>query len=189
MDIDETTTDEPVEPLETGAEHFSKSDASLMDALLQEYKELSETKDTYIPVVGYNSTGLSIRYRMPESARELAELEKKVNRQTTDKLDRNMNMAIDTMLLLCLGLYVRHPDKVDVYVELDPAMEGSPVGLDDRLVTAMQWEGITTARQTVRKLFRNNEMAILSHAEKLSRWLGDSKADLSVEMWQVGELG
>lgn len=182
-----TGEDLPVEPLEKESTHFTQEDASLMDAVLQEYQELADIKDVYIPVVGYTSTGLSVRYRMPENTKELSMVEEKVNRQTKDKMARNINSAIDTMCLLCIGLYVKHPDRNDVYVELDPAMEGSPVRFDDRLVAAMKWQNIETARQTVRKLFRNNEIAILSHAEKLSRWLANSKADLSVELWQVGE--
>lgn len=196
MDTNETTIDdpgpkipidEPVVDLEGAMRPFSES--SLMDAVRQDYQELVATKDTYISVVGYSSTGLSIRYRLPTSGKELDAVANKVFRQTKDSYDRNIGIAIDTMLLLCMGLYVKHPDEDNVYVELDPTLEGSPVGFDERLATAMQWENMETARQIVRKLFNGNDMAILNHAEKLNRWMMNTKADLTTEMWQVGEPG
>jgi hypothetical protein len=71
---------------------------------------------------------------------------------------------------------------------LDPGDTGTPVMFDQRLAEILGMEGqVTSARQVVRKLFGNNDMAIVAHAEKLNRWLANTRADVSLEIWQQGE--
>jgi hypothetical protein len=125
---------------------------------------------------------------MPESGKELDNIARKVARDHKDVFNRNLYTAMDTMIILCIGLYVQPPE-VDEPVELDPQEMGEPVRFDYRLGEIV---GITDpeeakSRVVLRKLFGNNDFAVIAHAEKLNRWLANVKADLNVEFWQLGE--
>jgi hypothetical protein len=163
---------------------------SVVDLLRQEQEELSSAREVYIPVKGYEKTGLQIRYRMPESGKELDMIMSKVSRQQKDAYLRNLYVAIDTMVFLCDGIYVQ-PEDVPEPVMLDPHNTGEPCQFDDTLAELLGMENAgsneLTTRQIVRKLFGGNELAIMSHSFDLSRWLQNTKADLNLEIWQVGE--
>lgn len=169
------------------------SDRSIIDLLKQDYTEIANIKDVYIPIKGWERSGLALKYRLPHDGRELDALARKVQLEVTDKKDtygRNFKIAMDTMIRLNEGLFVRHPSEPDVYVELDPEETGSALDLGngDKLSPIFGWNGeVNSARDVVRMLFNNNDLAIIAHAEKLNRWLMDTKADLSTEIWQ-GEL-
>jgi len=168
---------------------------SIVDLLKQDFEELAEHEDAYIPIMGYENTGLQVRYRMPGNGKELDNIARNNMRKHKDAFTRNVNIAIDTMIHLCAGLYVQPPDLGDngadpnVKYELDPANSGHPVGFDGNLAEIMGWEGADTiaSRDVVRKLFGKNDMAIMSHFERLNRWLVNTKADLTSEIWQMGE--
>lgn len=162
------------------------SEASIVDILQAEHKELAEAKDTLIPVKGYERTGLQVQYRLPDRGKELDDIARKVMREMKDAYSRNLYTAIDTMIHLCTGIYVQPPG-VEEPVILDPENTGSPALFDVQLAQLMGMENIESSRQVVRRLFGNNDMAIIAHAEKLNRWLQNTKADLSLEIWQQGE--
>lgn len=178
--------DEPVGPFVE--EEGAISQATLLEAVKQEYEQLAKATDTYIPVIGYSASGLNIRYRLPHNGKELDAIATKVFRQVKSAYERNINVAIDTLITLCIGLYIEHPDKAGEYVEFNPDNQDGPITfIDTRLAEVLGWENITNARQAVRRLFANNEMALLSHADKLGRWMTDTSADLTTEVWQLGE--
>lgn len=188
MDVEpEVQTSEEVDP---GAVQSWDSPAppnSLVEQIRNEVEELSEIHEVFIPVIGYNQSNLQIKYRMPESGRELERIGQKVFRESKDRYTRNLYTAMDTMINLCVGLYVQ-PEDVDEPVELDPQELGYPVQFDERLAQVIGMNGGGgSARLVLRKLFGNNDVAILSHAERLSRWLANSQADLDREIWEMGE--
>jgi hypothetical protein len=177
----------PVRGFENGDAPAQFSDASIVDLLQEDMRELAETKEAYIPVKGYERVGLQVCYHLPDRGKELDEIARKVQREVKDNYNRNITIAIDTMIHLCSGLYVQ-PAGVTERVMLDLDHTGEPVMFDERLAEMMGIAGeVSTARQVVRKLFGNNDMMIISHAEKLNRWLQNTKADLSLEIWQQGE--
>lgn len=168
---------------------------SYVELLRQDYKELSEAEDVLIPVQGYERVGLRVKYRMPESGKELDAISRKVMREFKDTFSRNLYTALDTMIVLCEGLYIQPlaselelETQVTEPIPLDPELSGEAVRFDQRLAEALGLgSDIPGARQVTRRLFGNNDMAVISHAEKLSRWLANTKADLDVEFWQLGE--
>jgi hypothetical protein len=167
---------------------------SIVDLLRQDLKELEESEEVFIPVTGYERVGLQVKYRMPESGKELDAIARKNMREFKDQFSRNLYTAIDTMITLCLGLYVQPTQELELEariiepVELDPEEMGEAVKFDVRLAEALGLGSeIQSARVVVRRVFGNNDMAIVSHAEKLSRWLINTKANLDVEFWQLGE--
>lgn len=163
-------------------------DFSLVDTFKSELDELASNKEVFIPVKGYERTGLQIKYHLPEHGKELDMLGRKVQREAQDNYTRNLLISIDTMIYLCSGIYVQPPD-VEAPVMLDPENTGSPAGFDDRLAELMGMDPGSphTARNVVKRLFGGNEMMLLAHAERLQRWLQNTKADLNAELWQLGE--
>jgi len=171
----------PVLGLQPGA------DFSFVEVFREELRELSETQEVYIPVRGYERTGLQVRYHMPEHGKELGLIAQKVLRETKDTFTRNLYIAMDTMSHLCDGLYVQ-PEGVEEPVMLDPQELGEPMQFDERLAEMMGANGeVHSSRQVIRKLFANNDLAIVNHAERLQRWLANTKADIDAELWQLGE--
>jgi len=166
------------------------SEQSIVDLLKADLQDVQNVEDVTIAVPGWERTGLAIRYRMPESGKELGRISQKVLRETKDTFDRNLFIAIDTMIALNVGLYVR-PAGVEDYVELDPDNQGAPISLSekDRLVGVFGWnpDEAKTARSVVKKLF-GNDLALISHSEKLDRWLRDSKAEVEEGLWESGEV-
>jgi len=179
--VDEPDAETPVQDLEQGAGF------SLIDVFQEELKELADAESVMIPVKGYERTGLQVRYHMPEHGKQLDDVARRVTREYKDQYSRNLYAAMDTMILLCDGIYVQ-PEGVDEPVELDPHETGLPCHFDETLAEMMGMNGTGgTARTVVKRLFGGNEMAILAHAERLSRWLQNTKADVEAEIWQLGE--
>ena len=175
----------PVQGFENGGAPTAFSDASIVDLLQQDMREIAETKEVYIPIKGYERSGIQVCYHLPVGGKEIADIGRKVEREFKDAYSRNLNIAIDTMIHLCSGVYCQPPG-VPEPVMLDPDDTGNPVGFDIQLAQLMGIEGeVQSARQVVRRLFGNNDMAILAHAEKLQRWLANTKADVTLELWQT----
>jgi len=162
-------------------------DFSIVDVFREELKELAEARDVYIPIKGYEKINLQIRYHAPENGKEIAIVAQRVAREFKDTWSRNLYLSMDTMIHLCDGLYVQ-PEGVEEPVMLDPDNTGYPMQFDERLAEMMGANGeVHSARQVVRKLFGNNDMAVIAHAERLQRWLQNTKADIDAELWQLGE--
>lgn len=183
LETNDAEPDTPVQGFDEQGPGFGGG--SIVDVLRSEFQELAETTDVDIPVKGYGKTGLHIKYHLPERGKELDEIARRVQREIKDSYTRNLLTAIDTMIHLSDGLYVQ-PEDTPEPVMLDPGDTGMPVNFDHRLAELLGAEEGLTARQVVRKLFGNNDLAIIGHAEKLNRWMQDTKADLSLEIWQVG---
>lgn len=162
------------------------ADESIVDLIQADFDELAANVDVFIPIIGYEKSGLAVKYHLPETGKQLDAIARKVNAETKDPYYRNLNTSIDTMILLCDGLYVK-PAEVEDYVMLDPQETGSPVRFDGRTAEIFGAAVDSPARAVVRKIFDSNEMAMLNHAERLARWLNNTKADLTTEIWQLGE--
>lgn len=163
---------------------------SLVDLIKQDLQELENAEDVYIPVMGYEASGLSMHFRLPKGGKELDAIARKVETQTKQLKDpyiTNLFVAMDTILGLCTGFFVK-PAGVDDWVMLDPTDAGIPVLFDDRLATIIGLQEGALARDILKKLYRNNEIAIIDMAQKLNRWMTNTKADLTVELWQLGGL-
>lgn len=194
MDVDGINDQPGIEHTDTDSEDtesafvptVAKTNASLVDVIKGELKELQQSKEIYIAVVGYEKSGLHARYVMPENGRILDDIARNVMRQFKDNYSRNLYGAIDTMARLCEGLYVQTPETGDEYVELDPDELGYPVKYDIRLGELINSNGsapLDSARKVIRALFGDKEILILNHSAKLNRWLMNTNADVESELW------
>ena len=158
---------------------------SFVDIIQSELQELQESKEVYIAVKGYERSGLHVKYSLPRDGKMLDDISRKVMREFKDAYNRNLHISVDTMIRLCEGLYVQHPEAGEEYVELDPENMGEPVQFDSRLANIVSnGSQINSSRQVVFALFGGNDLMVLSHAEKLNRWLMNTKADVETELWQ-----
>jgi len=183
VDGDDFDPTPPVRQLLTEGGGISQS---LLDTFQAELDDIASTKSVMIPVKGYEKTGLQIKYGMPESGKQLDAIARKVQREQKDAFSRNLYIAMDTMIALCEGIYVQ-PEDVPEPVMLDPHDTGEPCEFDSTLAELMGMNGDGSARVVVKRLFGDNDFAIMAHAERLSRWLQNTKADLDLEFWQLGE--
>jgi len=161
---------------------------SLVDLIKAEQRELEEVRDVYIAVKGYERSGLHIRYFRPHNGKVLDDIARRVAREHKDQYNRNLFTSVDTMIELCQGFYVQTPETGDEYVELDPHMNGYPIKFDSALAEVIGGEGLNDSRAVLFALFGDNEFMVLTHMEKLNRWLMNAKADVTTEIWQnMGE--
>lgn len=184
MEIEEFPTPE----IESEDNNTPFGGSSLLDQFRSDLQELEAIQDVLIPVKGYGRTNISIKYRLPDSGKELDMIARKVERQTKDRFQRTLEIAMDTMIHLCIGIYVNPNSELPEPVELDPNRTGSACLFDDTLAEMMSMENPKTvpARSVLKRLFGGQDLAIMEHAGKLNRWLMDTKADLEVEFWQLG---
>ena len=179
----DTVIQTPVEPL---SDEPVRS-VSYVDLLKQDMQALTEHEEVFIKVPGYEKSGLQVKYRLPENGMELDKIARKVNREYKETFQRNLYNAIDMMIYLCEGLYVQPAGEPEP-VPFDPEGRGQPAYFDDSIAGVLNMNGTELrSRNIVKKLFNNNDFAIVNHAERLNRWLMDTSANLEVEFWQSGE--
>lgn len=157
---------------------------ALVDLIQHDLAELANAKDIIIPIKGYETSGLAVKYRMPEKGKELDDIGTKVEKLNKDRYYQSLWTGVDIMIYLCEGLYVK-PDDVEEYIMLDPEEFGEPVRFDGRMAVLTGLAENTPSRQIVRRVFGNNDMAVLAHFERLNRWLTNTKADIDKELWQT----
>lgn len=163
----------------------SSNQGGVLDLIQEEASKLASNHSVYIRVKGYEKSGMHIRYRLPTSGKELDDIARRVERVDKDEFYKNLHTAMDTIITLCDGIYVQ-PEGVEDYVMLDPQEIGEPVRFDDRLAVLVGMPEGSAARKILRKLFGNNDVALLNHAERLQRWMADTNSDLNVAIWQLG---
>lgn len=171
-----------------GSDHKGPFDAlSIIDVIKQEAKELADAKEVYINIQGYERAGLSIRYELPESGKALSLIGERAMREAKgDKYTTNLYITMDTIGFLAKGFYIRNPDKINEWVELDPENTNRPIGFDSTLCEIIDLKTENpTVRQMIKKLFGGNDIMIFTHGEKLQRWLSDARADVNLEFWDV----
>jgi len=160
---------------------------SIVDLLKQDFDELASATSVHIPIVGYDKARLTAKYHMPKRSTDIDEINRRVAKDMKGQsaFARSVRTGIETMIFLCEGLYVR-PEGMEEPEPLDPYNTGEVADFGS-LANIFGWDNTPRVYDMVRRLFANNDMAILSHVEKLNRWLMDAKADLTLEFWQTGE--
>lgn len=162
-------------------------DNSIAGLLKADLQEQASHKEVFIRIPGFDQSGIQIKYRLPEGTAELDHISTKVERETKDRIARNLRMIMDTIILLCEGVYYQ-TEAEETPQPLDIEGLGEPCLIDERLAGYLGMNGDNfTAREVVRVLFGGNEFAIISHGEKLQRWMIDQSADITKEFWQLGE--
>lgn len=160
---------------------------SLLDQLAERRRELSSTRETMIPVPGYDreDTMLLAKYRLLEGT-ELSRIGDKVRRDTKNKWDRQINAALDIFVAACEGFYI---DMGQGEPPQPVTFEGNPItGFTEELARALQYfdelPTPVTARHVAYGLFAKNDVAINTHSYMLNRWFSDTSLDVSREFME-----
>lgn len=162
---------------------------SLFDQLAQKRQRAVESKDgSFIPVPGYDKEPpvLLAKYRLLEG-KEVDAIGRKVVDEVKGRWNRQVLAAVDTMIESCDGLYIDLGDGEDPQ---PLTLGGAPIpGFNRELAVAMKFEGELhsgTAREVVFALFVNNEVAIMEHSVRLSRWMGNTTRRVDEELLGEG---
>jgi len=159
--------------------------STVLEQLAAKRGAIADTRETFIPLPGYDKEPplLLAKYRLIDGP-ELAQLGSDVQAEFRSRWDRQLYMAIATMIRACGGIYV------------DIAGDGSPVpltlngeaiaGYNDDLAQALNFaDKLPPAhrdRDVLIGLFGGNEVMISAHSIILNRWFSDTSINVSKEM-------
>jgi hypothetical protein len=145
---------------------------NVLDLLKEQREQVRQNTEVTIPLPGYDQEPpiLLARYRLLEGP-ELERIASKVERETKPRWNRVVLSSVDTFIAACTGMYV------DINGDGNPVpmtLGGEPIpGYNDDLAQALGFK-TQNAREVVFGVFASNEMAIVEHNAKLSRWMGNT---------------
>ena len=160
-------------------------EASLLDVLAAQRKELSENRETEISIPGYERGGFALfaRYRLL-SGPELEAIMRRVQKEYKKQYDRNLYGSVDVFIEACLGFSVEMPDG-----DRRPlTYQGAPIiGYNEDLAAALRFEPAPNPRERSRSIvfgtFGNNVVAIGQHNLSLGRWMGNTNIEIDEEIF------
>ena len=147
---------------------------SLLDQLKEQREELKSGEHRLdLEVPGYNGM-LVVRYK-PVRWDVIEALTKKV-RKDKSGASKNVLASTDTLIEACEEVFLR----VNGELTTIPTAQGGPVQFDSRLASALSFDA-ETARQVVAGVFPN-EMGVIDHNIKYSRWLRDVTKEVDEDL-------
>lgn len=177
-------------------ERFNLTDAAVADEppqspleqLAAKRRELAETKETLVPVPGYDKQPplLLIKYRLLDG-QEIARMGEKIRRETRNQWQRQINAAIDTFIAACVGFYYDDGSGLPQELTEDGTPQGDHIqGFNEQLAKALgfadELPNPPTARSVALCLFNNNDAAIAQHNYLLNAWFSDTSLDVQAEL-------
>lgn len=178
--------DEPQEPL---VHEVLSGDAqgpqSLAEQLRAKRTEIAETRDTLIPITGYNEPVLMAKHRLMDR-QEIERIGKRVVKETKDRGERNMRILCDQIINSAVGFYFqRATDPEPLPLEDE---HGEYITRWDQLATYLGWDLAQggTARGALYFIFGDNEFAIGQFGILLNRWMGNTSFEVDSELLGEG---
>ena len=153
-------------------EETPAASSSLMESLRQQRREILADDHTDEPIPGYSNPMLVARYGIIE-ARDVSNIQRKVERQTKDRFDRELYTTIDVLLSACQGIYVLRPE------DTEPVPLEGPNGImsyDTELAEFLDLGDVQNARQILRAVFASDH-AVMFHALRVQRWMMRATGD------------
>jgi hypothetical protein len=170
-------------PVEEAVEEEEQPD-SLLEQLAAKRREISETRETNVPVPGYDVEPplLLIRYKLLDG-QDLTRIGEKIRRQSKERWVRALNAAIDTFVAACVGFYVDMGDGEPVPLTYHGEhIKGFTLELADALQFRSELPDPPSTRSIVLALFANNDVAITQHSFMLNRWFQNTSVDVNQEL-------
>lgn len=159
---------------------------SLLDQLRKKREDVAENSTCFIPIPGYDRDPpiLLAKYKVLDG-HQLDLIGRRVQRETKDRWDRNVLVAMDIMIECCQGMYI---DMENGEEPQPMTLEGQPIaGYNEQLAQALQFEA-GSARQVVMGVFVNNDVALMQHNVRLSLWMGNTSRRIDEDMFAAGEV-
>ena len=159
---------------------------NLLGQLAEKRRVISETRETHIPVPGYDKEPplLLARHRLLDGP-EIERIGGRITREHKSRWERQINAAVEMIIISCTGMFV----DVAGDGEIQPlTFHGEPItGFTRDLAEALQFddkiEDADRARDVVFGLFANNDAAIAQHNYVLNRWFTDTSVDVTQEFF------
>jgi hypothetical protein len=178
--------DEQVQPLVHDIEdEVASKPPSLSDSLRSRRKEIAETKEVLLPLIGYEEFNVAVKHRLIERS-EVEAIGKKVIAETRDRAERNMRILLDTILNSTLGFYIQEDGGIAQPIINDLDGDRQVINWDE-FARYLGWNpgGEGDARSAMYFVFGSNEFAIGQYGILLNRWM--SNTGLNVDEELLGE--
>jgi hypothetical protein len=165
--------------------------SSALAALAQQRNALATTRETYLPIPGYERSGIAlyVKYRLVDGD-EIAKIGRKVTGEfrRSQAYERQLWASVDVMIAGCEGLFVDLGDRKKIPLKTNAGTEVS--GFNADLAEALGFAGEINpnqpARSVVLGVFGGNMVALQQHALLLGRWMSDTTADVTQEFLEAG---
>lgn len=166
----------------------SSEETSLLDALAAQVQKTSDDQETFVPIPGYEKSGMTLlaRYMLLDS-KESEKIGRRVMREFKSKsqqYERNLYASVDVMVAACTGIFVeRSGERIQLTFQ-----HREISGYSDDLVSALKLTVAETSpvRSTVFQVFRSNVYAIQQHSLLLGRWMSNTTTDVLGEVLDAG---
>lgn len=159
--------------------------SSLLDQLAAKRQAVNDTKETFIPLPGYdkNPPILLAKYRLLDGT-EIARVADKTRTEFRNRWERQIYSAVDIFTVACIGIYY---DLEEGEGPQPLTVQGVPVmgftsDLAEGLKFADKLEDPNDQRQVVFGLFGNNDVMIGQHSFALQRWFGDTTQEVTSDL-------
>lgn len=160
----------------------ASEERTLADQLRDQRQEIAETKDTLLPLTGYEKFGVQVRHRLVSRA-ELEQIGRKIVAETRDRGERNMRIILDTIINSTTGFFVQmdgapNPDPIT-----DPKT-GGPLLTWDQFANYLGWNtngDAGDARSALYWIFGANEFMVGQYGISLNRWMGNTSIKVDEE--------
>ena len=163
-------------------EEQPETSGSIKDKLQARRVEIADNRTYDLDIPGYNGDLYAV-YKLLDGQR-LNQIAQTVSKTTRDRAERGITAAIDTLVVACKELRVRDEGR-DLSVSEVAGLE-SEVRYDSQLAAFLGFSGelsdTPTAREVLRKVFVDNEIAIAAHNQRLSRWMMGNGVSLDEEL-------
>jgi len=159
---------------------------SLAEQLRARRTEIAETKEVFLPIIGYEDYGLVAKHRLIERV-EVEKIGRGVIVETRDRGERNMRILLDTIIRSTTGFYLQG-EKDPKPVE-DDRNGDSHVLTWNHLGYYLGWEpepNQDDSRTALYWVFGFNEFAIGQYGIMLNRWMGNTGVKIDEEF--LGEV-
>lgn len=156
---------------------------TLMDQLRAAREDVANSRETFVPIPGYEQIGLYARHRLMERP-EVEQIGRKIVKETRDRGDRQMLILLDQIIGSTTGFFVRK-GKDDVQLLDDRDDDNMPIMNWGHLADYLDGKS-SNAREAVMFVFGNNEFAVGQYGIQLNRWMTNTSLDVSGDLMGEG---
>lgn len=158
---------------------------SLAEQLRAKRTEIAETRDTLIPITGYDEPVLMAKHRLMDRP-EIEQIGKRVVKETKDRGERNMRILCDQIINSAIGFYFQRATDPEPLPLEDET--GETITRWDQLAAYLGWQPQQggTARGALYYVFADNEFAIGQFGILLNRWMGNTSFQVDQEFLGEG---
>jgi hypothetical protein len=160
---------------------------SLADQLRARRSEIADSKEVFLPIIGYEEYGVVAKHRLMERV-EIELIGKKVLAEVRERGERNMRILLDTIINSTMGFYLKPNEETDPQEIQDDRHDDRTVLNWGEFARYLGWEpnGEGDARSALYWVFAGNDFAVGQYGVMLNRWMGNTGIKVDEEF--LGEV-